>query len=300
MLRLGKEVVLLTVYLDVLIILNIYVNYFLLKATAKITHTKLHTSRCIISSVVGSLFSLTILLPPLNFLIAMFIKLFAAIIVVAVAFGISNFKKFLKMTYFFFSINFIFAGVMLGIYLLIQPSFMQFNNANFYIDFSLMTLVISTIIAYIAVSIVRYFLDRKAAFNEKYLVIMSVNGKTITLKGMADTGNTLTDIFSGKPVIICNINLLKKVLSMEFINAIMTENLDELQSYVINHKELKGLKLIPFSTINSTGLIPIFSPDNVYIKSESNNEYKNVNALIGICENQGDICDAIFNPSLVM
>ena len=46
-----------SIYLDVLIVLNIYVNYFLLRATAKFTHTPLKTIRCIISSVIGSLFS---------------------------------------------------------------------------------------------------------------------------------------------------------------------------------------------------------------------------------------------------
>ena len=38
-----------SIYLDVLIVLNIYVNYFLLRATAKFTHTPLKTIRCIIS-----------------------------------------------------------------------------------------------------------------------------------------------------------------------------------------------------------------------------------------------------------
>lgn len=56
-----------SIYLDVLIVLNIYVNYFLLRATAKFTHTPLKTIRCIISSAIGSLFSLTILLPAGNF-----------------------------------------------------------------------------------------------------------------------------------------------------------------------------------------------------------------------------------------
>ena len=293
-------VVVMSIYLDVLIILNIYVNYFLLKATAKLTHTKLHSSKCVISALVGSIFSLVILLPPLNFFISFNIKLLAATIVVAIAFGISDKKRLIKMTLFFFSINFIFAGVMLSVYILIQPSFMQFNNSYFYIDFSLMTLIISTIIAYLIVSIIRLLLDRKAAFNEKYKVIFTANGSTVSLDAIADTGNTLIDVFSGKPVIICNINQLDKILPKEYKYIFSSSNIEEIQNYILNHKVLKGLKLVPFSTINSNGVIPIFSADNIYIKGENTAKIKNVNALIGICNDQGNNYDAIFNPNLII
>ena len=289
-----------SIYLDVLLIINIYVNYFLIKATAKLTHTKLHTSKCVISALVGSIFSLVILLPPLNFFVSFIIKLLAATIVVAIAFGISDKKRFAKMTLFFFSINFIFAGVMLSVYILIEPPFMQFNNSYFYIDFSLITLVISTIIAYVLVSIIRFLLDKKAVFNEKYKVIFTTNGNTISLDAIADTGNTLIDVFSGRPVIICNINQLDKVLPREYKYIFSSSNIEEIQSYILNHKLLKGLKLIPFSTINSNGVIPIFSADSVYIQGENTKKIKNVNALIGICSDQGNSYDAIFNPNLII
>ena len=48
------------VYVDVLLALNIYVNFFLIKATAKLTSEKIKTSRLILSSLGGSLFSLLI------------------------------------------------------------------------------------------------------------------------------------------------------------------------------------------------------------------------------------------------
>lgn len=35
-----------TIYIDVLIILNIYVNFFLLRITAGVTHSPLKNSRC--------------------------------------------------------------------------------------------------------------------------------------------------------------------------------------------------------------------------------------------------------------
>ena len=47
-----------TIYLDVLLCLNLYINYFVLRATAKLLHAKLRTGRCLLAAGVGSLFSL--------------------------------------------------------------------------------------------------------------------------------------------------------------------------------------------------------------------------------------------------
>lgn len=56
------------IYADILIITNIYMNFFMLKAVAMLTHTPLKNGRCIFSSVLGGLTALTILIPEMNFL----------------------------------------------------------------------------------------------------------------------------------------------------------------------------------------------------------------------------------------
>ena len=50
------------IYVDVLLILNLYVNYFLLRATGRLMHLPCRRKRCIAAAVAGSLCSLTILL----------------------------------------------------------------------------------------------------------------------------------------------------------------------------------------------------------------------------------------------
>ena len=48
------------IYIDVLIVLNIFINYFLLLATTFFLHQKPKRWRLVVSAVVGSLFSLLI------------------------------------------------------------------------------------------------------------------------------------------------------------------------------------------------------------------------------------------------
>lgn len=289
-----------TLYLDVLLIINIYVNYFLLKATAKITHTKLRTSRNIVASVIGSVFSVVILLPPFPSVISLLIKLFAAAVIVCITFGFADKVQFLKLLFFFYTINFIFAGVMFAIYTLTEPSFMGFNNAYFYIDFSLLTLIISTIIAYLGVSLVRYLLDKKALATEKYTLIIKSGGQTATLNAFADTGNTLVDIFTGQPIILCSAKKLDAFIPYELKEKLLNPDINEFQNLISQNRSLKGLRIMPFSTVNSSGLIFVFSPDSIYIKAEKTDKIKNVNAKIGISQNQDHSWEAIFNPNLIL
>ena len=76
-----------TIYIDVLLVLNIYVNFFLIRSASKIMHTPVKNYRCILASVYGSLFSLLILAPEMGVLLNFLIKLAAAFTIVLAAFG---------------------------------------------------------------------------------------------------------------------------------------------------------------------------------------------------------------------
>ncbi|NLK70070.1 MAG: sigma-E processing peptidase SpoIIGA [Clostridiales bacterium] len=277
------------IYIDVLIILNIYVNYFLIKATARITHTGLKTYRCVISSMVGSLFSLMILLPDVGFVVNLVIKMFAAVLIVSIAFGIKDKRQLLKLILFFYGMNFVFAGIMLAMYVIFKPSFMGYNNSSIYIDFSLLTLVICTIIAYATICLIRLILDKGKNDNGKYTVIIKLADKVISIDGLLDTGNSLIDSFSGKPVIICS----EKDICRLFSEDISFNAIDYSQ---ICKKMPKGFRLIPFSTISESGIIPVFRPDEVIIREEKTKKIRKVDALIGVNAKQ---TDAIFNPKLL-
>lgn len=277
-----------TIYIDVLIILNIYVNFFLLKATARLTHTPLKTSRCVVSSVIGSLFSLTIFLPDMNFLIPLAIKLGAAVIITALAFGIKDKRQTLKLVFFFYLVNFIFGGIIMLFYLTFKPGFMAFGNTYFYVDFSLLSLVVFTAVSYFAVTAVRRLMDRGCDTKGKYKVVIRQSGKTVSVDALADTGNSLVDMFSGKPVIICRSADLQDIADLPSEPAV--ENAELL--YKTN-----GLRFIPYSTIGNTGMIAVFSPEEIVICDSESGRTKKVDAMIGI--DAKDV-PAVFNPKLLL
>lgn len=269
-----------TIYADVLIVLNIYVNFFLLRITAGITHSPLKTGRCIAASVYGSIFSLMILMPKLTTAVTLAIKLAAAVSIVAFTFGIHGKKRLLLNTVAFFAANFILAGTIYAVYTLLKPGFIHFNNAYFYIDFSLLVLIITTAALYLAVRIIRIRLDKAPVDCNCYSVLIRSGSRVVSLSGLADTGNGLVDFFTGAPVVIC-----------------AEESFHELTGSSLRINSLpKGFRLLPCSAVSGSGLIPVFRPDEVLITNCISGERKPVDAIIGFGQCGGK---AVFNPRLL-
>ena len=275
------------IYVDVLIVLNIYVNFFLLRATSKLTHTPLKTSRCLISATVGSLFSLTIFLPDIYFIIPLLIKAIAAVIITALAFGIKDKRHTLKLVAYFYIVNFIFGGVIMLLYNIFEPKFMAMGNSYFYIDFSLLSLVVFTAAAYFAVTALRFFMDKGCDMKHRYKVVIRKGDNVSLIDAISDSGNSLVDSFSGKPVIICRRSDLYKII--DFSYDISFENAKEAY-------EKNSVRFIPYSTIGNFGMIPVFTPDEILICDEETGRKRSVDAMVGI--NEKDV-PAIFNPKLL-
>ncbi|NLJ15726.1 MAG: sigma-E processing peptidase SpoIIGA [Clostridiales bacterium] len=277
------------VYLDVLIILNFYIIYFLLRAVCILTHQKIKTSRILAGSALGSLTSLIILLPSLSIPLLIIIKSFCGAFIIFIAFGFSNIKAFLKQLIFFMIINFIVAGITTMIQQNISDKRFITINGIIYVDISITMIVISTIVAYFAVKIITYIIDFKANSTTKYSVTIKTETGEKTLKAISDTGNSLVDIYTGKPIIICS----NKILDISPSGIFDYFNKDEINA--IN----KGIKLIPANSIGGRSIIPAFMPEKIIIKSDF--ESKAVDALIGVTESDtlNNEYQCIFNPILI-
>lgn len=282
------------IYADILIITNIYANYFLLKATAKLTHTALRNGKCILGALVGSLFSLIILLPEVNPFILLLLRIISAILVIAVAFSGKDLQTLYKIGLVFFFVSFMFAGIEYAVSL-IGGSGMLWHNSVLYINISLLTLLISTIISYIILCLLRKILDGSSNFDGDYTIIIIHGCKQTAIKAACDSCNNLTDSFSGKPVIICSKSSVeplfdKSVLENAIAGCSASDNSEP-------QKHIKGWRVVPYSTVDSEGLMPSFLPTGIYIKNNENGKIKYIDAYIGVVEK--DMDHAVFNPKIL-
>ncbi len=274
-----------TVYIDVLLIFNLYINYFLVSSTALVMRRCVPAKRRLLAAAAGALGALIILLPPLPFYVTVLIKTAVGAAVTFAAFGRQKPSDFAVCILFFMLMSFAFGGLMLALWHFAAPFGMVYENGTAYFDIPIGAAALFTAAAYGAVRAVRYIADRRIKCAESLPVTICASGRSVSLKGFPDTGNSLTDIFSGKPVIICSRDRISEIIPAEINGYLSGENAAELSG---------GIRLLPCRTVGSESLIPVFAVDRITVGG------KNADALVGVSrETLGNDMDCIFNPKII-
>lgn len=235
------------IYADVLVIINFYVTYFLLLSAVLLSKQQVSRLRLLFSSFLGGFYSLGILILPEYKLICVLIKIGAAILPVMITFGLKNPTAYLRAQLSFLLCSFLFAGLMFGLWYFISPSGMYFDGSVVYFDIDLLTLVVLTVLCYGFLKLFDLFFRSRASVNTVFLCDVLYCGKSYRLKAFLDTGNRLSDPFTGKPVIIARHSVFESALSGTA------------------GQKLK-VRFIPCVTVSGEGLLPVFNPERVKIK----------------------------------
>lgn len=270
-----------------MLVINILVTFFLIKATDIILHKKCSNKRLMLGMIIGSLSSLIILMPTLPYILNALIKFSLAIIIVFIIYGYKNIYTFIKNSLIFIIINFIFAGIILFVWSFIAPVGMVYNNGFVYFDISFTLIVVSACIAYFIIKLFRYIIDTKFSTDKVYNIKIIKNNNVVSIKGFPDSGNTLVDFYTGLPVIICSETSCGEIMPDEY------KNFDYTSSDCLNN--INGIRILPYSTVGYHGILPVFKPSLVEINGKA------INALIGITKDKfHSEVDAIFNPKLLI
>ena len=283
------------IYLDVLILINLYVTYFQILAVSVFTHRKTVWYRKLSAAGLGAVASLRIFIPQEMVLTLTLLKIFLCALIAFVAFGYTGFRAYAVSVLFLMLVSFVFSGLMLCVWLFAAPMKMLFINGTVYFGVDTMTIILSTCAAYGVVRIIRYILDKNGKTDGKYTVIIKNNGRECRLSALADSGNGIVDCFSGLPVIVCRRDMCADV-SPPAID--MIENNSDISD--IGTQMIKGVRIMPFSTVGKGGLICMFKAESVVIDDETNEEKYPVNALIGIVIGGRQEYEAIFNPKILV
>lgn len=228
------------IYVDVLFIVNFFITFLLLLITEKLAKRGDKLYRKVLASFVGGAYSLVILADELSFLVSTLGKLIAACIIVLIAFKPVNLKNFIKETALFFFSNFIFVGLIAGLWMIFKPQGVVINNSTVYFDVSAKVLLASAFIAYIITALALKIYNNKISKNEIYRITVYKNNNCIKFFAFADTGNNLKEPFSDYPVIVADEGLFK---------------------------EVECNRVISVSTVSSEGMLKAFKPDKVVISS---------------------------------
>ena len=157
------------VYIDILFIVNLIINYILLWTTAKVSKCRASSLRLIIGSALGALYAVVIFFPKFEIYYTAIAKFIFSMLLVAVTFNIERVARFIKVLSILYVVSFAFGGAALALFYFTNiGAFLGvfLSNGVIYL-ISWKTLAVSGIIAYLAIRISIFAVQ--ARINKKYV-----------------------------------------------------------------------------------------------------------------------------------
>lgn len=276
------------IYADVLFVLNMYVNFFILKLTFALLKVKAAFLRLFLASLLGAAGAFYILLPTTNFLSDILFRLFMSLILILVASGYKNIKILLRQVGVFFAASFLYAGVMIGLWAVFKIKTIAVKGGVVYMDISPAVLIISTLICYIIISLIRFFTARQAPLANRCSLTITAGQKLVNATAIIDTGHSLTDAITGKSVVVVDSGVAKGLFgTIPTINDL--ENCPK-----------SGFRVVPYSAVGGHGLLVAFTPSKITAKIGQNPPLE-LNLLCAVTDEPlGDDYSAIISPDALI
>ena len=208
-------------YIDVLILLNFGVDFFLLMATNRLCGYPLCVKRSFYAALIGGVYGGLCILPVFYWLAAFPCRLLCLLLISSVAFGCSI--TAVRPTVLFLLLTMALGGIAYG-----------FGIRHF------MMIIFSAAL----VGLLCYFGFRGRVGDEYVPVRICSEAGEMKFLALRDTGNTLTDPISGQQVLVASSRIGCKLLGV-------TE--EELQNPVTAMEKVNRGRLIPYQSVGLEG-----------------------------------------------
>ena len=246
-----------TVYIDVLVTVNIFVDFFLILCTQKLLNIRAKLLRVIFGSLAGGVFSLAALLPPMPFGLNFLTDLLSAAALIIIAFGFSSPKVFLRRAAVYFALSFIFCGVMIFVYNTFHPAGMEIYNDTVYFNISPFLLIILSLVCYYIMKLIKR-LTKGVCGKRVCQIEIELNNDVAAFSAAVDTGCNVKEPFSGDYVIIAEDSILRDL-----------------------HLTDDKMRVIPFGSLGGNGFIRGYRVSRLKIDGRESEH----DVYLGVCEN---------------
>ena len=274
-----------TIYIDVVFIENLIMNYIILFATSIIIKIKVKHIRLILASILGAIYSIIAYMSILEMYSSVILKIILSVIIVYIAYNPQNVKNMWKYLVIFYMTSFVFGGAAFALIYIVKPQDILMKNGLFLGTYPLKTIILGTIVAFIVIVTSFKLVKSKISKKDMFCTIkININKVEIETKAMIDTGNLLKEPISNTPVIVVEHTLLYDCMPKEILNNLENilggdfENISE----EVKNKYISKLKVIPFSSLGKqNGMLIGIKPEEVTVINDEN-ENKINNVIIGI------------------
>lgn len=279
------------IYLDVLLALNFAMDYCILRAAAALSGKTVPFFRLSAAAGVGAVYAAGCMLFPM--LCAGVLRIAVCVGMTSLAFSIHSIRQLVRKTLLVLLTAFVFGGCVFALEQLSGTSLSQ--NGVLVAPVSRKMLLIAAALAYGLSSIVfRNQAKEKRPYGET--VRLACFGTIHEVYLLVDSGNTLCDPMTGRPVIILTRTAAARILPEEaqFLPLLLgTSNAAQLIQRA-QQAGVCGWTLVSFQSVGGGGMMPCFHPNAV--TREDGAAYDCMVAISGA----GDICagdyDGLIEP----
>ena len=300
-----------TVYLDVILVYNFFIDWILLWSTAYILKVKPKMYRLALGACVGASYTMVLFFPSISGQFTFFSKLILSICMTLIVFGFHRLYVFLKRLLVFYLVAFVLGGGLIGIHYFLQSDSEILSGIVFTNSGGLGTPVTWGFLA-VCFPLVWWLsskglkqvkeTNRKAALYGDVQVIM--NGESIQCKGLIDTGNQLYEPITRIPVTIMDIECVRDYIPSELYQSIkQQEDLSSSSSFMqMEDIWLQRIRMIPYRSVSrGMDLLLAIRPDLIRVHTNGCS-YESSRVLIGLNPvplSSDGTYQAILHPSLI-
>ena len=272
-----------TIYLDIVLLENLCMNYIILFATGFIMKMKLHHIRLGISALVGGIYAILAYMQIFPIYSNMIVKIILSVSMIYIAFSPKGIKALIKQLIMFYLVSFVFGGCAFALLYFIRPQDILMKNGvyigTYPIKIALLGGFVGFILTHVAFKIFKNRMSKKGLI---YEIEIKIENKSIRLKAMLDTGNQLKDPITSIPVVIVEKEKLYEIMPKSIL-----DNIDDIiggdwKENESNISYRARFRMIPFHSIGKqNGMLLGFKVDEVNVITDID-EIKNKKVIICI------------------
>ena len=277
-----------TIYVDVVLLENLCMNYIILFGTGYIIRLKIKHLRILLSSLIGAIYAILAYAGIFPMYANIFVKIVLSICMVYIAFYPKNIKGMVKELIVFYLVSFALGGCAFALLYIVRPQAIFMKDGvyigTYPIKIALLGGIVGFVVTYIAFKVVKTRMTKNELI---YDMVIKIKDKELTTKVMLDTGNMLKDPISNMPVVLVEKSILYPILPKELLEN--SKNIlggDFKENEYINNEYRTRLRIIPFTSVGKqNGMMLGIKVDEIKIITDVD-EVINDNAIICVYEKE--------------
>lgn len=258
------------IYVDILFLVNFSMDFLSVYMCGRLLHYDTSFASLFLCAGIGGIYGVAQVFLSRGVIVDILINILVTALLSFIAFGFRSVLLLLRNTVVLYGIGFGLGGAMSAFYYALNKVLRHRIDDTDTAYFEIEALSLKKFIPIIALCIVMVYLCgwilSKIKAKKTVSVHIELDGKSVDLIGMCDSGNLLCEPLSGLPCLVCSFNRIEALFGVGYKKMFEQSEL-RIMNYTSDSMG-KRLRVIPLSTVGSSGVLVGFIPDSITLDGE--------------------------------